>query len=268
MPAPDLPPPPPHTITERPLTVHLHANHVRADDLKDAVVVVIDNLRASVTITTALANGAPYVAPCLTAADALARAAQIRKRGVGKPPLLGGERGGVKIDGFDLDNSPRAYTPDAIEERPIVFTTANGTAAIELARGAARVLIGSFVNLTAVVRAVADDPRPVHLLCCGTREEVSLDDCLPAGAMMQRLLSLGRQSVADDSGLLCMHAFRSAMAGTGGLVAAMRSSRGGRNLIRIGLEADIDLCSRLDIFPIVPELIPGENIIVPAVQKT
>lgn len=247
MPAPDLTPlslPP----VERPIHVHLHARFVSPETLAGGVVVVIDNLRASVTITAALARGATLVVPTLTVEDAIRH----RDRAIaeGKPlPLLGGERGGVLIPGFDLDNSPRAYTKERVEGREVVFTTANGTAALLQSRLAARVIVGSFVNLSRVVLALHDDPRPVHLLCCGSRDDVGLDDILPAGAMVERLVSLGRSLTHDDSArlaLLSWHACKN------DLDAAMESSRGGRGLARLGLADDIRACAAIDSLPVLP----------------
>lgn len=247
MPAPDLTPLPAVTI-DRPLHVHLHANYVTPETLAGGVVIVMDNLRASVTITAALFRGATHVVPTLTVEDALrARAASA---GAGEQPLLGGERGGVLIPGFDLDNSPRSYTRDRVRGRAVVFTTANGTAALVQSRLAARVLVGSFVNLSAVCDAVASDPRPVHLLCCGTRDDVGLDDILPAGAMAERLLAAGRSFVSDDSGRVALWAWKGAQGG--GLTAAMQQSRGGRGLANLGLNDDLAVCVDVDSMPIVP----------------
>lgn len=255
MPAPDAPPPPPHVITERPLAVHLHAKFVDPEALVGGVAIVIDALRASVTMTAALANGAAHVEPVMTVEEGLAAAGRYPRERV----VLGGERGGVLIPGFDLDNSPSGYTRERVGGRVLVFTTTNGTAALLHARRAALVLVGSFVNLAAVCDAVARDPRPVHIVCCGTREEIGLDDVLPAGAMVERLLAAGRQVVADDSALVAARAFRGAVASPGGVLAAMRSSRGGRNLVRLGLDADIEFCSRVDTLPVVPRFDPADG---------
>jgi 2-phosphosulfolactate phosphatase len=262
MPAPDLTPlhlPP----VERPLHVHLHARFVTPEALAGSVVIVIDNLRASVTITAALFHGATHVLPTLTVDQAL----QARDATTGDStvsgrlslPLLGGERNGVLIPGFDLDNSPRAYTRERVADRSVIFTTANGTAALLQAHLAARVLVGSFVNLTAIADAAASDPRPVHLLCCGTRDEVGLDDILPAGALVERLITRGRNLASDDSGRLALLAWQAAQAR--GLPETMADSRGGRGLARLGLEADLDTCLQIDSFPTLPEFDPITGLI-------
>lgn len=222
------------------------------EELAGGVVIVIDAIRASVTICRALHEGAVRVLPALTAEDARANAAA-----ASPPVLLGGERGGVLIEGFDLDNSPLSYTRERVLGRTISFTTSNGTAGLLHARHAARVLVGCFCNLTSVCNAVKDDLRPVHILCCGTRGDVSLDDVLAGGAMAKQLLAAGREPVTDDSHSLAIAAYDHAMErGMDGLRAAMRGSRGGRNLVRIGLGNDVDYCSAHDTLPVVPEFFP------------
>lgn len=262
MAAPDLPPPPPppHDAGDRLLHVHLHPRLVEADALSGGVVIMIDALRASVTITAALARGAVAVVPTLSVDDAQA-ARDVLAAESDTPVILGGERGGVRIEGFDLDNSPDAYTHELVGGRTVVFTTTNGTAALLLARKAASILVGSFANLSAVVEAVAMDPRPVHILCAGTRDEISMDDILPAGAMVDRLENAGRKLTSDDSGRVAQHAYWGASADAGGVLMAMGTSRGGRNLATIGLARDVDFCSTPDTLPVVPVFDPVDGVI-------
>ncbi|MEX0717106.1 MAG: 2-phosphosulfolactate phosphatase, partial [Planctomycetaceae bacterium] len=101
--------------------------------------------------------------------------------------LLGGERLGVAIEGFDLDNSPASYSPARVAGRTIVFTTTNGTRAIERARQADRILIGAFSNRAALVEALVDEHRPVHFLCAGTDGQVTAEDVLAAGMLVTSL---------------------------------------------------------------------------------
>jgi 2-phosphosulfolactate phosphatase len=266
--------------SDRLLLVHLLPRLVDPRAFVGGVAVVIDNLRAGVTIAAALHAGATRVVPTLTIDDALAQrprgvspgpsasspdvrsdeeAGRSRSRLVqeGPPPLLGGERGGVLIPGFDLDNSPASYGPGRLAGRELIFTTTNGTAALLHASRAERVLVGSLANITAVCRLVAADPRPVHLLCAGTGGLVSLDDCLPAGAMLDRLLAAGRTLAGDDSAQLCLHAWRSVSERPDNLLRAMLASHGGRNLERLGLARDVEFCSRLDTLPVTPEFRGG-----------
>lgn len=219
--------------------------------LAGSVVIMIDALRASVTIASALASGARAVIPVLTVEDAHTASQRMRAGGVSREQVvLGGERGGVLIPGFDLDNSPLAYTADRVKGKDVVFTTANGTSTLIHAHGAGRILIGALTNLSSVCGAVAADPRDVHIICSGTRGEISLDDCLAAGAIVERLLDAGRELGSDDSGLVCLNLWHEAK--RSGVLGAMRASRGGRNLVRLGFDADIELCSTIDGVDVLP----------------
>lgn len=232
----------------RRLAVHLLPRLIDPAALRGGVAIVIDQLRASSTITAALAAGAESVRPVVSVEDA--RAAATRAPG----SLLGGERGGVRIEGFDLGNSPAEYTPDQVRGRCLVFTTTNGTAALAHAAGARRVLIGCLANRDAVVRAAAAGPAPVHLLCAGTHGLISLEDVLAAGAIAEGLLDVGLALPDDDSALIAVELWRRARsAGAGGILAALRSSLGGRNVVALGLEDDLRWCARLSVLDVVPE---------------
>src|SRR5687768_10758642 len=144
----------------RPLNVHFLPDLTTPAELAGGVVVVIDVLRASTTITYALAAGAREVIPCLEIEEARAAAAKL-------PPgqaVLGGERHGLPIEGFDLGNSPRDYTPQRVGGKTVVFTTTNGTKAMMQCRQAAGVLIGSYVNFSALVQTLRASGLPIHLL--------------------------------------------------------------------------------------------------------
>ncbi len=253
MPAPDLPPPPPVLSVDRPVGVVLHPRLAEPERFAGSITVMIDNLRASATIAAALSAGAARVFPCLTVDEVRAKAAALEAGGVARDQIvLGGERGGALIEGFDLDNSPAKYTPQRVRGKSVVFTTTNGTAALLHAARAAEVLVGSIANASAIAEAIAADPRPVWLLCAGTRDEVTLDDCLAAGVIAEALIARGRGLAADDSVRLCLGAYREAMARPDGLHQAMRDTRGGRNLLRLEMDADVRHCSMPDVSPVVP----------------
>ncbi|MFT3684797.1 MAG: 2-phosphosulfolactate phosphatase [Phycisphaerales bacterium] len=250
MAAPDLPPPIRHAAVTNELAAHLIPAQADPAELRGAVVIMVDALRASTTIAAALHAGATAVRPFLTVEETLADAAKTKHR-----PMLGGERAGKLIPGFDLGNSPRDYIRDSVGGRSIAFTTTNGTAALLAAAhaGAAEVLIGCLANLTAVCERVAADHRPVHVLCAGTRDRVTLDDCIAAGAIVDRLLAGGRNLTPEDSARLCLAAWHLAEED---LPAAMLASRGGRNLAAIGLQRDVHDCSQIDAHPVVPRFDP------------
>src|SRR5579862_6055151 len=141
------------------LHVHLLPALVEPEELAASTVVVIDVLRASTTINQALAEGATEVIPCLEVEEA-------RRIAAGLPSgltVLGGEREGLRIPDFDLGNSPGEYRPDTVAGKTVVFTTTNGTRAMIACRAASRVLVGAFVNWSAVCKMLPEG-GPIHLL--------------------------------------------------------------------------------------------------------
>ena len=222
------------------------------------IAVVIDVLRASTTIVTALAHGATRVRPVLTIEEARAEAAA---RGA----LLGGERGGRRIDGFDLGNSPLEYSRGRVGGRSIVITTTNGTAALHACSGAAEVLIGAIVNRTAVAacaRSLAEQRAgcDVHLVCAGTDGVVTEEDLLAAGAVLDAATRLpGAEADAlDEPAAVAISLYRSAVARgptvPDAIVSAFANSLGGRNLIELGMDRDLAASAAIDSLPIVPRL--------------
>ena len=228
------------------------------DELAGATVVVIDVLRATTVITRALALGAREVIPCLEVEEAR----QIAARFPAGQALLGGEREGLKIPGFDLGNSPSEFTPENCAGRTFVFTTTNGTRAMNACHRAARVLLGAFVNLSAVVAALPAE-GPVHLLCSGTRGKITREDVLLAGAIVDRLSPAAAvdESALNDQARIALAAWREIAARDDGagvspktLAAELRHSQGGRNLKALRLEQDIDDAAQIDLYGCVGEL--------------
>lgn len=215
-----------------------------------AQAVIVDLLRASTTICAALHAGATCVRPVLEPDEAIAHARTIDP----DSRVLGGERRGVLIPGFDLGNSPSEYTPARVGGREVIFTTTNGTRAIFAAAsaGAARIVIGCFANLSALVASLASDGRPVKILCAGTNGEVSMEDVLCAGAIVSQLVAAGFAHHADDQSRIAERLYESAAAEREGILRVLRASRGGRNLIEIGLDEDVRDCADVDRWPVVP----------------
>ena len=203
------------------------------DELPDSgVCVAIDVLRATTTITTALANGALRVLPFETVEETFAAKRAIlaaRPEEEGKI-LLGGERGGLPIDGFDLGNSPDLYAREEIEGKTLLFTTTNGTKAILRARG--KRLLASFLNVDAVVKRILDaDFDSVSIICAGTN-----------GQYMQAEVS------RED--------WRTNRARP--LAELLRESTGGQNLSRLKLGKDIIDAARMNALDVVAEYRLGE----------
>jgi 2-phosphosulfolactate phosphatase len=239
------------TDNTRRIDVFLLPALVEPDEVTGKTAVVIDVLRATTTIIHALAAGASQVVPCLEVEDT--------RRVVADLPgqiVLGGERGGLPIPGFDLGNSPADYTAARVGGKTVVFTTTNGTRAMRHCRMARRILIGAFVNFSAICRELGGDDN-VALVCAGTNGHVTREDSLFAGAVVAELMRGGSPVVLNDQAEIAADAWRaceSDLTGHNLLGRALRASRGGRNLIETGQENDIDLAAQIDRFDFVPEL--------------
>ena len=264
------------------LSVYALPTQVAPEELAGATAVVMDVLRASTTIITALEAGAREVIPCLEIEEAQAAAAEFLPGEV----LLGGERHGRRIEGFDLGNSPAGYTPDVVAGKTLIFTTTNGTRALGRCRLAQRVLVGAFVNATAVVDELLGVDR-IFLMCAGTEGQLSRDDFLMAGFLVDRLERQGGATYelnvqAADARKEWLSAFPSPTArglsqfGRGlsqflwskngtvpfesePLARQLTDSLGGENLVKIGMEDDILAAAQVDRFAHVPELTPDHR---------
>ena len=250
--------------------VHLLPAVFSPQDVAGGVVVMVDILRASTTMTEALANGASGVVPCLQIEDALA----LKAAAAPNECLLGGERGGVKIDGFDFGNSPRDYSPDVVAGKTLAFTTTNGTRALHHSQQAAEILIGCFRNLTAVVRYLKNEVRNIDIVCAGTNGEMTSEDVLFGGCLAKELLKhrSQEQHIPDTTRIAIDH-WNTQCGGTprgstqcGGtprgntqcgsaeiepLHQAIRASQGGQNLIVLGYDEDIRFVSEVDSVHVV-----------------
>ena len=244
------------------LNAYALPNLVEPKALAGGTVVIIDVLRASTTIVQALEAGATQVIPCLEVDQARAAAAELPEGKV----VLGGERDGLPIDGFDLGNSPADYTPERVGGRTVVFTTSNGTRAMVRCGSADRVLIGAFTNASAVCRCLLGAEQ-IHLLCAGSRGEFSRDDTLLAGLLIERVLQQsGTAYQLNVQALTARENWRSAFPlplalgaeplAPERLAEQLRKSVAGRRLAAIGMGDDVVTAAHLDRFAIVPELDP------------
>lgn len=247
------------------LRVHLSPALVKADALAGSIAVVVDQLRASSTICAALSNGAKEVRACLEPMGAMMARNQYRPGTF----LLGGERMGRKIEGFDLGNSPREYTRSTVMGKTVIFTTTNGTRVLYHAAKADRVLVGCLANLDALVELLSVGTRDASILCAGVNGEVAFEDVLAAGAIASKLLMAPYPPLAatdaphaplqgsmwrpDDGALIAMNSWRRASMTPDDLLDAMKQSTGGRNLVSIRLSADVAWCTTAPQLRIVPE---------------
>jgi len=227
-----------------PLRTWLSGAPPAGQDVAGQCAVVVDVLRATSTVAAALGHGAAYVIPRADVEQAFAARAELERRG--EAPVLGGERGGLKVAGFDLGNSPLEYGPERVSGRPVILCTSNGTAALERCRGAARLYAASFVNAGATAAAVARGAQGVILCCAGKEGAPSLEDVCCAGLLAALLLEVYSYET-DDATALALLGWKNYRADVARL---LKKCNHGRYLAGLGFERDLEFCSRLDVFAV------------------
>lgn len=227
---------------------------LRKQELRDAVCVVFDVLRATSSMVTALANGAKAIIPVEEISQALALRRQDSRL------LLAGERHGVRIPAdlsggidFDLGNSPREFRSETVRGRTIAMTTTNGTRALRACAGARRVLVSAFLNLHATAKILlAQKPRRLILVCSGTFEQAAYEDILAAGALGDLVWSQYSNGAVSDLALAARRLFRLERKD---LPKALGESRNGKRLLsRPELKEDVAFCAQVNRIPLVVEL--------------
>ena len=210
----------------------------------DATAVIIDVLRATSTLTRALANGAARVIEAATVDEAIV----LGQRHPGS--LLCGEREGRIIPGFDLGNSPFEYTNERVAGKTLVFASTNGSQALRLAAGRTRIL-AAFVNLSAVVERLRGAPEIV-IVCSGKLGEPSIEDTACAGLLVRRLRDHGGEPVGAEAAL----AERDALPNEAAIREVVEGSEHGRYLWSLGAEfaSDVAWCASLDVIDQVFEV--------------
>ena len=244
------------------------------DNIGDATAVVIDTLRATSALVYATAAGVRNIIPLLD----IEEAKQLKRNGLNgkvlpKDILLGGERNGVKIDGFDLANSPQSYTPETVDGKTLIFTTTNGTVAMNAVRSAKNVLLAALVNSAAVVRKVENEEKVV-IVCAGTCGEETEEDLLTAGSVVYRLcMSKTVEVQLNETAERVKRLWENTVLNQDGTVSktllleCIRQSIGGQNCLRLGLEADIEAATQLDLFDVVPVVFPNSDVKPPKKTK-
>ena len=227
-------------------------------DLSTTTCVVFDILRATTTMTTALANGAKALIPVAEIEEAVAW------RRKDASILLAGERGGLRITAglsggfeFDLGNSPREFTAPRVAGRTIAITTTNGTRALRACAAAEHVWVGSFLGLSALVnRLKREQPRHLLLVCSGTAEEASTEDTLAAGAFAAHLAETYSHGKISDSDWMASDFY---LRHESDLIGAMRFARNGRRLLAMDdLKDDVSCCLARDTVDFLVQIKHGK----------
>ena len=220
---------------------------VKEEDLAGRGVVVIDVLRATTTIVTALANGAKAVIPAATSEEAVRLASNLEKDGV----VLAGERRSVKIEGFALGNSPREMTAAAVAGKTIVLATTNGTPALVATQGGDPVLVGAAANIKALAeraRAILDQRGNLVIVCGGRDKQFALEDAYAAGRLIKVIRKGIRKLALNDAGLATV----ALLDQFAGWEEALEGSEAAQQLADAGLGDDVAFAARPDRYGVVP----------------
>ena len=224
------------------------AQQLGSQDVQSRVVAVIDVLRAATTIAVALANGARTVIPLESPEDVVTRSKQFERAGV----LLAGERRMMKMDGFDLGNSPVEHTRDVVEGKTVLLTTTNGTHALLGVQGARDVVAASYVNMSAVsamLRAALRGGADVTIVCAGQDRQFALEDAACAGRYVYQITKRLQQAELNDAALAASLIDRKY---GDNLMRLFSTAAHGRALAAAGFEGDLAACAAVDSYPVIP----------------
>ena len=216
--------------------------------IENSIVVVIDILRATSSIVYGIDNGAQAIIPVAQVEDCLNYA--------DKGFLLAAERNGEVVEGYDFGNSPFSYTAEKVSGKTVVLTTTNGTKALHLARKrASQVVIGAFLNLSALCDWLKTQDKDVLLLCAGWKDQFNLEDTIFAGSVVHELRSLFTHF--DDAGVAAEDLYLMAK---DNLRAYIGKSAHSHRMMALNIEEDISFCLQLDVCTAIPVL-EGDDLI-------
>ncbi|MEQ8906625.1 2-phosphosulfolactate phosphatase [Ekhidna sp.] len=218
--------------------IHQHA-------LKGKLVVVVDIFRATSCIVTGLASGVEAIKPVAEIDECKA----LGKEGF----IMAGERGGVKVDGFDMGNSPFEYQSEELKGKKVAISTTNGSQAIIKSVEADEIIIGAFLNMDAVTQHILQKKKDVVIHCAGWKGTPNLEDTLFAGALIDECAE--EMKPVGDSALVAHHLFIANHENVLGL--ALQSSHAER-LKGFGIEEDLEFCMEESKYNVVPKLVDGE----------
>lgn len=220
---------------------------LNAGDLNGRGVVVIDVLRATSSIVTALAAGAKAVVPAATSEEAVRLTANLERDGI----VLAGERRMLKIEGFGLGNSPREMTPEAVGGKTVFLSTTNGTPALVVAQGGDPVLVAAALNFSAVAErahALFAERGELVIVCAGREKQFALEDAYTAGRLIKAVKKGVRKLALNDAGQVALDL----AAQQGGWRDAFAASDAAGQLAEAGLADDVAFCAQPDRVAVVP----------------
>lgn len=232
---------------ERNLSVCLSPALLPSYELENSIVVVIDIFRASTSICFGIANGAEAIIPVSEVEECLSYK--------GSGFSLAAERNGAVVEGFEFGNSPFSYTEERVKGKTIVLTTTNGTKALKESIQASEIIVGSFLNLTAICEWLQGQTKDIVLLCAGWKNQFSLEDTLFAGAVVQKLNGDG--IYLDDSAMAAEDIYKIAKQDLAGYLS---KSSHAKRLKKLNIDKDIAFCLQIDTITSIPVLV-GDKLV-------
>ena len=212
-------------------------------NVEEYIVVVIDVFRATTSICYGIENGAEAIIPVSQVEEC---SAYLEK---GFDYLLAAERNGEVVEGFDFGNSPFSYTKEKVAGKTVVLTTTNGTHALHLSRQAKKIVIGAFINLTAICNWLKQQDENILLVCSGWKNNFNLEDTLFAGAVVDQLKGYGFR--VDDPAIAANDLYQLAK---DDLDTYLKKTSHSERLKKLGIEADIAFCLKVDLTTAIPVL--------------
>lgn len=225
------------------ISVYATPDSIMEKDLKDQAIVVVDVLRATSTMISALYNGCKEVIPVTEIEEAINMSKNYDKDSY----LLCGERNAQPIEGFHLSNSPLEYKREIVEGKTILFTTTNGTRAMRMTSDARSVVACSMINVDAVAEYILDLGCDTVFVCAGTEGRFSLDDCITAGAVISRIKSK-KDVDMDDLAIVAVTAYDNAC---GRIHEVLKDTVHYKKLAALGLTEDLGYCLRENTAPVI-----------------
>ena len=216
--------------------------------IENSIAVIIDIFRATSSICYGIENGAEAIIPVAQVEECAA----YREKGLDY--LLAAERNGEVVEGFDFGNSPFSYTKEKVAGKTVVLTTTNGTHALHLSRAAKKVVIGSFLNLTALCNWLKDQQENILLVCAGWKNNFNLEDTLFAGAVVEQLKANNYK--LDDPSIAANDLYQ---LGKDDLNLYLQKTAHSERLKKLGIEEDIKFCLQVDLTTAIPVL-EGEKL--------
>ncbi|SDD30539.1 2-phosphosulfolactate phosphatase [Williamwhitmania taraxaci] len=225
------------------------AAELKQERVKGKNVAVIDVLRATTVITTALMNGAKEIIPT----EEVSTAFEIYSKYHSGEALLGGERNAVRIEGFHLANSPFEYMEDVVHHKTIILTTTNGTRALMGSLTANNIIVASFLNATAIATWLGEQDIDSTIVCAGSAEIYTLEDALCAG-MIAKIMEERFGATLSDFAFTLKFLYEGY---EGNIMSALTHCQHAQLLLSKGFRSDVEYCLQKDITDIIPRLNEG-----------